>query len=77
MWLITMDFADSQPIFRDFISGVFSQPIWLDTIECAGDELSLFDCRRNAIGAQSCDHLQDAGVICSGVLGMKIVSVMN
>ena len=45
--------------------------MWLNNVECAGDELSLFDCETSGIVA--CSHLNDAGVDCSG-LGEKVPS---
>ena len=41
--------------------------IWLDSIECHGNEGSIFDCRNSGWGnvASSCTHSHDAGVICT------------
>ncbi|XP_065715711.1 scavenger receptor cysteine-rich domain-containing protein DMBT1-like isoform X2 [Patagioenas fasciata] len=40
-------------------------PIWLDEVNCTGNEETLFDCRANAWGSNNCYHGEDAGVICS------------
>uniref|UniRef100_A0A8D0EVC8 Soluble scavenger receptor cysteine-rich domain-containing protein SSC5D n=1 Tax=Strix occidentalis caurina TaxID=311401 RepID=A0A8D0EVC8_STROC len=40
-------------------------PIWLDEVNCAGTEDTLFDCRARAWGDNNCFHGEDAGVIYS------------
>lgn len=42
--------------------------IWLDDVQCTGNEQSIHDCRHKAYGSTSCSHKEDVGVICSGQL---------
>ena len=51
--------------------GEGSGPIWLDNLQCRGDETSLFDCPRAdsragapAVGEHNCRHSEDVGVRC-------------
>ncbi|KAK7071589.1 Neurotrypsin [Halocaridina rubra] len=39
-------------------------PVWLDSLDCKGDENSLEQCKRTAPGASDCTHSEDASVTC-------------
>ncbi|XP_030831464.1 deleted in malignant brain tumors 1 protein-like [Strongylocentrotus purpuratus] len=53
--------------------GVGSGPIWLDDVQCRGDEESLDQCDFDTIGSNDCLHEEDASVICTarGSLRLK------
>ncbi|KAG7999857.1 Neurotrypsin, partial [Nibea albiflora] len=40
-------------------------PIWLDGVQCTGNELSLEECPHNIWEQHNCDHMEDAGVSCN------------
>ena len=41
--------------------------IWLSNVHCIGTESKLIDCT-STLGSNSCSHVQDAGVRCTGTV---------
>ncbi|NWX50822.1 DMBT1 protein, partial [Steatornis caripensis] len=69
--------ATSAPGSAHFGQG--SGRIWLDNVNCTGTEATLSECQARPWGSNSCDHRQDAGVMCSGAdaLGQHPVRLVN
>ncbi|XP_078088984.1 scavenger receptor cysteine-rich domain-containing protein DMBT1-like [Mustelus asterias] len=51
--------------------------IWLDNVKCKGTEPAFDLCSANPWGQKNCTHSQDAGVICSGLLPIRLTDGRN
>jgi len=60
--------GDAVPLKQAFFGGSPSRPIHLDNVRCSGSETSLLSCAANPVGVNNCDHSEDAGVKCNGML---------
>ena len=47
--------------------------IWLDNVQCIGNETRIEDCTHGGWGVHNCNHFEDAGVVCSGMLYNYII----
>ncbi|XP_039885551.1 deleted in malignant brain tumors 1 protein-like isoform X10 [Simochromis diagramma] len=45
--------------------GAGTGQIWLDHVTCSGNESSLTECQHSGFGSNTCEHYEDAAVICS------------
>uniref|UniRef100_A0A8B9T3Q3 SRCR domain-containing protein n=1 Tax=Anas platyrhynchos TaxID=8839 RepID=A0A8B9T3Q3_ANAPL len=52
--------------------GEGSGQIWLDGVNCSGAEAALWDCPAEAWGQHDCRHKEDAGVICSEFMALRL-----
>ena len=49
---------------RNAAFGQGTGQIWLDDVQCMGNERSISHCNHLGLGAHNCRHYQDAGVVC-------------
>ncbi|XP_032424718.1 deleted in malignant brain tumors 1 protein-like isoform X2 [Xiphophorus hellerii] len=72
------DLSDAQVVCRELSCGsalnatssaVFGEgtgQIWFDKVNCTGSESALTNCQHSGFGTHTCNHTEDAGVVCSG-----------
>ncbi|KAH0626618.1 hypothetical protein JD844_001702 [Phrynosoma platyrhinos] len=65
--------ASSAPGGAHFGRG--SGSIWLDDINCKGNEDAIHECRANFQGTNDCNHGQDAGVVCSASPSLNVGNI--
>lgn len=59
----TLSSAGAVAITTGFANG--EGQIWLDDLQCLGNETNLLECRHRGIGLHNCGHIEDAGVNCT------------
>ncbi|NXW10321.1 C163A protein, partial [Fregetta grallaria] len=52
--------------------GAGSGQIWLDGVNCSGAEAALWDCPAGPWGQHDCGHKEDAGVVCSEFMALRL-----
>ena len=56
--------------------GSGSGAIYLDSVVCNGSEGTLLQCTASPIGVHNCDHSEDAGVRCGGIIITVIIAFL-
>nr|XP_014347931.1 PREDICTED: scavenger receptor cysteine-rich type 1 protein M130-like [Latimeria chalumnae] len=49
-------------------------PVWLDDMQCRGNESLLWECPLVEWGRHNCKHREDSGVVCSEFKELKLIS---
>ena len=60
-----------------FGEGDSNSPIWLDDVDCRGDESEISDCAHLKLGEHNCGHHEDVGVECSVSIIYNIIFIQT
>ncbi|KAF0023482.1 hypothetical protein F2P81_024112 [Scophthalmus maximus] len=63
-----MDCGTAQAAKSSAYFGQGQGDIWLDDVQCIGNETELTHCKYPSIGENNCGHGEDAGVVCSATI---------
>ena len=59
-----LDFGYAVAALHNALYGQGSDRIWLNNLECVGNEWAIENCTHGGWGIESCSHAEDAGVKC-------------
>ena len=51
-------------------------PIWMDNLNCIGNESKITDCIHNGFNIENCNHAEDAGIECNGMYPQTKLSIL-
>ncbi|XP_067170477.1 deleted in malignant brain tumors 1 protein-like [Apteryx mantelli] len=71
-WQLSCGAPISAPGWARFGRGY--DPIWLKEVSCSGTESALTECRAKPWGVHSCHHGEDASVVCSDPMALRLVN---
>lgn len=60
-----LGYPGAREAYRASAFGEGHDPIWLDNVQCVGNESSIDECIHNPFGDNNCGHNEDAGVECT------------
>ena len=63
----TLGYSHAVQVSGNAKYGQGSSKIWLDNVQCTGNETRLTSCTHDGWGSHQCSHSQDAGLKCAGV----------
>ena len=59
-----LGFSGAVAAYSNARYGQGSGQIWLDDVQCNGNEANIWDCQHSGIGSHNCRHSEDASVVC-------------
>ncbi|XP_052220549.1 deleted in malignant brain tumors 1 protein-like isoform X2 [Dreissena polymorpha] len=73
--MLNLTSSGAQPRLSSYY-GRGNATIWLDNVQCTGNETNIDLCPHNVWGDNNCDHTEDVGVLCvqASVIGVRLVN---
>jgi len=71
-WVINLTLIDAVAFSHTSFGAPGTGPIYIDNVDCRGNENNLIDCRHSSFVSCTSYHLEDAGVRCQGRLSCQL-----
>ena len=69
-----LGYGTAVSVLRNAAFGQGRGQIWLDNLQCTGNENDLFSCTHNGPGSHNCGHNEDASVVCTNIRKYTVVT---
>ena len=66
-----LNYSHALLAYHSSFFGMGTGPIWMDNVQCSGNEASISDCSFKGWGITDCNHGNNAGVRCKGIIKHK------
>ena len=64
--IVSMESIGAVPTLRSFFGEVVPAFFWLKSVNCSGNETSLYECQVEKVVNDTCHFSERAGVVCVG-----------
>ena len=66
---VTSPFSSGSAEYLTHKYGEAEGEIWVEDLQCTGEETTLLQCEMSDFGAHACDHSEDVSIFCSDTPG--------
>ena len=75
--IVSMESIGAVPTLRSFFGEIVPAFFWLKSVNCSGNESSLYDCQVEKLVNDTCHFSERAGVVCVGTYTCKHILIFS